>query len=158
MQHSSRLRLALVRACTLALAAAGTSSAWADTRDIPVPLQVIPAGQVITSALLQEKSFLVPPAAESRFVLTRLQAEGLTAKRALPAGKPIPLAFLKQHQDVVQGVPVEASFSAQGLVITTILVPLQSATEGDVIDARNTESGAIVKARVKPDGTLQVGE
>ena len=131
--------------------------AQADMRDIPVPASVIYAGDQIVPGSLLDKQFNVPDAAAANYVLSRPQIEGLYAKRTLIAGKPIPLAYLRLKENVVQGVLTRATFEKNGLSISTFLIPLQSASAGELIDARNPEYGRTIKALVMPDGSLQVG-
>ncbi len=133
------------------------AAAVAEMRDIPVPAAVVYAGDQIAQGMLVDKQFSVPAAAAGNYVLSRQQIEGLYAKRTLLPGKPIPLAYLKLKDMVVQGVLTKAIFEKNGLVISTFLIPLQSGAEGQFIDARNPEYGRTVKALVKSDGTLQVG-
>ena len=129
----------------------------ADMRDIPVPSAVIYSGDQILAGNLVEKPFSVPDAAARSYVLSRQQTEGLYAKRTLLPGKPIPLAYLKRRDSVVQGVLAKATFEKNGLRISTFLLPLQSGTEGELIDARNPEYGRTIKALVMSDGSLHVG-
>jgi flagellar basal body P-ring formation protein FlgA len=133
------------------------ASAVADTRGIPVPATVVYAGDQIVQGMLVDKQFTVPDAAVKNYVLLRRQVEGLYAKRTLLPGQPIPLAYLKLKDSVVQGVLTRATFEKNGLVISTYLIPLQSGIEGELIDARNPEYGRTIKALVKADGSLQVG-
>lgn len=132
-------------------------TAFADMRDIPVPAAVVYAGDQIVQGMLIDKPFSVPDAAAKNYVLMRRQIEGLYAKRTLLPGKPIPLAYVKLKDSVVQGALTKATFEMNGLVISTFLIPLQSGVAGDLIDARNPEYGRTIKAMVKSDGSLQVG-
>ncbi|MDP1701097.1 MAG: flagellar basal body P-ring formation chaperone FlgA [Aestuariivirga sp.] len=132
-------------------------TAFADMRDIPVPAAVVYAGDQIVQGMLIDKPFSVPDAAAKNYVLQRRQVEGLYAKRTLLPGKPIPLAYVKLKDSVVQGVLTKATFEMNGLVISTFLIPLQSGVAGELVDARNPEYGRTIKALVKPDGSLQVG-
>jgi flagella basal body P-ring formation protein FlgA len=132
-------------------------TASADMREIPVPAAVVYAGDQIVQGMLIDKPFSVPDAAAKNYVLMRRQIEGLYAKRTLLPGKPIPLAYVKQKDSVVQGVLTKATFEMNGLIISTFLVPLQSGVAGELIDARNPEYGRTIKALVKSDGSLQVG-
>jgi flagellar basal body P-ring formation protein FlgA len=132
-------------------------AAFADMREIPVPAAVVYAGDQIVQGMLVDKPFSVPDAAAKNYVLMRRQIEGLYTKRTLLPGKPIPLAYVKQKDSVVQGVLTRATFEMNGLVISTFLVPLQSGVAGELIDARNPEYGRTIKALVKSDGSLQVG-
>lgn len=132
-------------------------TASAGMLDIPVPAAVVYAGDQIVQGMLVDKPFSVPDAAAKNYVLQRRQIEGLYAKRTLLPGKPIPLAYVKQKDSVVQGVLTKATFEMNGLVISTFLVPLESGVAGELIDARNPEYGRTIKALVKSDGSLQVG-
>jgi flagellar basal body P-ring formation protein FlgA len=130
----------------------------AEMADIPVPLTTIEAGQKIENANLISKNFYVSDSAARLFVTTPTQAEGKIAKRALVTGKPISLSFLRLAGAVVQGAPTKVILEKDGLVITALLIPLQSGIAGQTIDARNPESGKIVKAIINADGSLQIGE
>jgi flagellar basal body P-ring formation protein FlgA len=134
-----------------------SATAQADMRDIPVPLAVIYSGDQVIQVNLVDRQFSVPDTAASNYVLSRQQVDGLYAKRTLLPGKPIPLAYLKHKDSVVQGVLTRATFEKNGLRISTFLIPLQSGTEGQLIDARNPEYGRTIKALVMSDGSLQVG-
>ncbi|MEQ1522444.1 MAG: flagellar basal body P-ring formation chaperone FlgA [Aestuariivirga sp.] len=147
----------LAAAVSLAASILASAAAIADMRDIPVPAAVVYAGDRIVQGMLIDKQFFVPDAAAKNYVLLRRQVEGLYAKRTLLPGKPIPLAYVKLKDSVVQGVLTKATFEMNGLVISTFLIPLQSGVEGELIDARNPEYGRTIKALVKSDGSLQVG-
>ena len=147
----------LATAVSLAASLLAPAAAFAEMRDIPVPAAVVYAGDQIVQGMLVDKQFSVPDAAAKNYVLLRLQVEGLYAKRTLLPGKPIPLAYVKLKDSVVQGVLTKATFEMNGLVISTFLIPLQSGVEGQLIDARNPEYGRTIKALVKSDGSLQVG-
>ena len=147
----------LAVAAMLAACSFMSAAAQADMRDIPVPASVIYPGDQIAPGSLVDKQFSVPDAAAANYVLSRQQIEGMYAKRTLIAGKPIPLSYLKLKENVVQGVLTRATFDKNGLSISTFLIPLQSGSAGELIDARNPEYGRTVKALVMPDGSLQVG-
>ena len=147
----------LAAAVSLAASFLTPAAAIAEMRDIPVPAAVVYAGDQIVQGMLVDKEFSVPDAAAKNYVLLRRQVEGLYAKRTLLPGKPIPLAYVKLKDSVVQGVLTKATFEMNGLVISTFLIPLQSGVEGQLIDARNPEYGRTIKALVKSDGSLQVG-
>ena len=154
MRHK---KYSLAVAASLAASIFAPVMAFADMRDIPVPAAVVYAGDQIVQGMLIDKPFSVPDAAAKNYVLLRRQVEGLYAKRTLLPGKPIPLAYVKLKDSVVQGVLTKATFEMNGLVISTFLIPLQSGVAGELIDARNPEYGRTIKALVKPDGSLQVG-
>ena len=152
-----RKKYVLATAVAVAASIFAPATAFADMREIPVPAAVVYAGDQIVQGMLVDKPFSVPDAAAKNYVLGRRQIEGLYAKRTLLPGKPIPLAYIKLKDSVVQGVLTKATFEMNGLVISTFLVPLQSGVAGELIDARNPEYGRTIKALVKSDGSLQVG-
>jgi flagella basal body P-ring formation protein FlgA len=133
------------------------AAALAGQQPIPVPGAVIYPGQAMDEAALVDKLFHVPEGSEGNFAISRSQLKGLYAKRALLPGKPIALSHLKPREAVTPGGPVRAVYDNGGVSITTLLVPLQAGAVGDYIDARNPQSGAIVKARIAENGTLEVG-
>lgn len=133
-------------------------NACASQQPLPVPAAVVYPGEPVDKAPLVDKLFTVPDKAAASYVLARSQLTGLVAKRPLLPGKPIPLSYLKPRDSILQGTPTKAVYQVQGLTITTTLIPLQAGSTGDLVDARNTEFNTVVKARVMPDGSLQVGE
>jgi flagellar basal body P-ring formation protein FlgA len=145
------MRLAVVAFLFLA------SGAQAGQRAIPVPSGLIAAGDRIRAEALVDKTFNVPDAAAKSFALERRQIEGLYAKRMLLPGKPVPLAAVKGREAVTQGALTPATYAANGLVISTYLVPQQSAAAGETISARNPAFGTLIKAKVMDDGSLAVG-
>ena len=54
---------------------------------------------------------------------------------------------------MLQGTPTRAIYSNGGVTISTLLIPLQAGSVGEIIDARNPQAGTIVKARVGEDGS-----
>jgi flagellar basal body P-ring formation protein FlgA len=145
------------RVASVALCLLLSHAAQAEELSIPVPAAVIYPGDEIAPSLLVDKTFSVPEPAAKNFVLNRKQIEGRAAKRMLFPGKPVPLSAIKLRDTVLQGQPTKAVVSSNGIVITTTLVPLQSAASGEVIEARNPDSGTILKALVLEDGTLKAG-
>jgi len=131
-------------------------NARAEMADIPVPLVTIEAGQKIEKSELASKSYYVSDVAARLFATAEAQVEGKVAKRALLVGKPISLSYLLTSGAVSQGAPTKSTLQRNGLVITTILIPVQSGFSGQIIDARNPESGRIIRAIVNTDGTLRI--
>lgn len=149
-----RLALGIASLASLAALAAAVQAA---EQMIPVPAAVIYAGEAMDEAALSDELFNVPEGAEGRFVIAREQLRGLYAKRALLPGKPIALSYLKPKEAVLKGIPTRATYSVAGVSISTLLVPLQTGSIGDIIDARNPEAGTTVKVRIGEDGALLVG-
>jgi len=143
--------------CTFAGFALAAAPALAELRSMPVPTVTIYPGDIVAANTIAEKQFSAATSGFGGFVLTREQLEGRMAKRTLLPGQPVPLAAVKLPDAVQQGVPVLAMFRAAGLTITTYLTPLRSAAAGNIVEARNPETGIVVKTMVQADGTLLVG-
>ena len=111
-----------------------------------------------SNALLNSPLFIFEVNWAKLFVLDRSQVEGRVAKRLLLSGKPIALAYLKNFGLVTQGVPTKVILKKGGLLITTMLIPMESGSAGQMIEARNPESGKIVQTLVDADGNLNIGE
>jgi flagellar basal body P-ring formation protein FlgA len=131
-------------------------AAWADMTEIPVPIVTVQAGEKIYSSSLKMKSFYVSDIAASLFATTKSEIDGRVAKRALLQGKPIALFYLKPIGLVEIGVPTKVTLESNGIAITALLVPVQNGVAGQIIDARNPDSGKVVKVLVTEDGQLQV--
>jgi flagellar basal body P-ring formation protein FlgA len=130
--------------------------AEAEMADIPVPIVTLQAGQRIIASDLKMKSFYVSDIAASLFVTSKSEIEGRVAKRALVQGKPIALFYLQPMGLVEIGVPTKVTMEKNGVAITALLIPIQSGVAGQLIEARNPDSGKIVKVLVTENGQLQV--
>jgi flagellar basal body P-ring formation protein FlgA len=124
--------------------------------EIPVPIATLQAGQRIGAADLSRKSFYVSDIAANLFVTSNSEVEGRVAKRALVRGKPIALFYLQPLGLVEIGVPTKVTIENEGISISATLIPIQSGVAGQLIDARNPESGKVVRVIVTEDGHLQV--
>lgn len=141
----------------MAIAAFATAPAQADLRPLPVPSLTLYPGDRISAEAMIDKVFTVNAANLQSYVIDIRQLEGKYAKRTLVAGQPIALTSIKERDAVQKGVAAPAVFETGGLVITTVLMPLESGAAGALIQARNIESGLTVQARVGGDGRLIVG-
>ncbi len=141
----------------MAIAAFAAAPALADLRPLPVPSLTLYPGDRISAETVIDKVFSVNAANLQSYVIDIRQLEGKYAKRTLVAGQPIALTSIKERDAVQKGVAAQAVFETGGLVITTVLMPLESGAAGALIQARNIESGLTVQARVSGDGRLIVG-
>ena len=130
--------------------------AIADVRNIPVPRITLYPGDAITDGVLLDKRFHMPGSSVSAYATTRGQLRGRLARRLLVTGKPIAITATRGAQVVRQGKPALARYVDDGLEISASLIPLQSAEAGETVDARNAETGFVVKTEVQEDGTLRV--
>ncbi len=142
---------------TLLVMALTGSQAAAEIRDLPVPAVTIYPNDIISGTLLVERRFRVTSTSLVGFATSRAGIVGKQTRRRLSAGKPIPLSALGTPLAVRRGATVSASYFEQGFSISTLLVALQDGSVGDVIDARNTSSGTLVRALVQSDGSVVVG-
>ncbi len=146
-----RAVLALVMALT-------AGSALADTRNLPVLAVTLYPGDAIDAQSVVFKAFTGNATIWKNYVTDRDSLSGMHAKHTLVAGAPIALTAIKLPDLVKRGVETRAVFSGAGLEITSLLMPLESGTAGDIIQARNPDSGLSLRATVMPDGSLRVGE
>ena len=132
----------------------------ANARDIvvPVPRITIYPGDVITNAMLVDKTFrgrdydAASVAASQRQVLV-----GKVARGTLLPNAPINHASVRDPYAVMQGQSAVVYFQQGSLVISTRATPLQAGSTGDVINLRNTESGTTIRGTVQADGSVRVG-
>lgn len=78
------------------------------------------------------------------------------ALRPLLAGQPIAADAVGEPRLVRRGEPVTLAFAAGGLVLETTGVARADGALGALIDVRNTRSGAVVAARVRGPGRVEV--
>lgn len=151
------MRRAWWRACLVVAGVALPVAACAETMSLPVPVRTIYPKDVIRKDDFIFKDYEVNDIARRNFVISLSQLEQQVAVRALPAGKPIPLRALRRAADVSKGQQTVARYIDSGIEIQGILVPEQDGVIGDVIRARNPETGVVLLARIADDGTLSVG-
>lgn len=132
------------------------ASACAESMSLPVPLRTIYPKDAVNMEDFTFKEYEVNDIARRNFLISLSQLKHQVAVRVLPAGRPVPLRALKRGADIVKGQQIVARYVSHGIEIQGILVPEQDGVIGDVIRARNPETGVILLSRVAPDGTLTV--
>jgi flagella basal body P-ring formation protein FlgA len=80
---------------------------------------------------------------------------GKTARRTLLPGQPIPKVAIREAYVVFQGKTVQVIFHSGTVTITGIALALESGGAGEMINARNPDSGIIIRGVVQPDGSLR---
>ncbi len=123
-------------------------------RTLPVPTVTIYPGDVISSAQLSERRFALQGGSVFD---TREAVVGKVARRTLLPGKPIALNAVREPHAVNLGGTAIAIFQAGGLTITSKVQPLKAGAVGEVIEARNIDSGKIITGTVQADGSIRVG-
>lgn len=142
---------------TLALlAGACTGHAMAAVRDLPVPTVTILPGQLIVPDQLTARAFQTSPRSLAGIATEAEQIVGREARRRLTAGRPVPLGSLGTPLAIRRGAPATAVYQEDGFSISTAAIALEDGAVGDVIDARATETGTVIKVEVQADGQLAV--
>jgi flagella basal body P-ring formation protein FlgA len=145
-------------ALTVAALAATAAAAFADMSGglLPVPAETIARGDTITAPKLTEKHFYYDRTRALAVITDPGEVIGKAARRTLRAGKPIPLNSVQPVRLVARGRPTQARFSAGNLVITATVLPQSDAGPGDLVRARNIDSGRTITGIVRADGTIEV--
>jgi flagella basal body P-ring formation protein FlgA len=148
-------RPARILAAALAIGAGMAGAAAAETQHLPVPKITLYPGDVIGAEVLTLKSFVT--GAELGPVTQTLEALiGKVARRTLIAGQPIPQTYVRARELIQKGKPIRVVFSDGGLTISSVAIPLQAGSAGDVLSLRNVDSGTVIKGIVGADGTVRV--
>ena len=135
---------------------AAAAPACAEIRDLPVPSATIYPDAVITGSQVVPRRFRVTETSTNGFVTDMAQVIGKQARRRLIAGKPIPLAAISAPFAVRRGGVVNATYAEDGFSISTSLVALSDGAAGEIIQARNPETGIVLQVAVNDDGTVSV--
>ncbi len=146
----SARRPLLLGAALLLLAGA----AQAGPRPLPTPARVIYPGERIADGMLSD----VKDYAELPYdvVWDRADLVGKVARRTLLPGRPIVAIAVELPRLVTMGTQVSISYQQDGLSIVTQAQALQNGTVGQVVQARNLDSGAVVTGTVQADGSIRV--
>ncbi|HWK15199.1 MAG TPA: flagellar basal body P-ring formation chaperone FlgA [Rhizobiaceae bacterium] len=135
---------------------AGAVAIAAAQQTVVVPTRVIYPGETLGADALEDVPFTNRPELLANVAVAQGEAQGKVAKRTLLPGRMIPVASLREPYAVEAGKPVQAVFSHGALVISLTAVPLQPGSVGEVIRARNIDSGVIFTGVVLADGTIRV--
>lgn len=140
----------------LLAADAAVASGDMSIRSLPVPVDTILPGEIITADRLTERQFKTTPRSLAGVATRVTEVVGRETRRRLLAGTPISLAGLSEPFAVKRGTVSSAVYREDGFSISTQVIVLADGVEGEVIDARATDTGAIIKVEVLPGGELQV--
>ncbi len=149
-----RILLRMGTAAGLSVLLAGAVLADDAASTFPVPKRTIYPGDTIT-----EDMITVKPAAQIKGVGALVtDAESLfgkTARRTLLPGQPIPRVAIREAYVVFQGKTVSVVFHSGTVTITGVAFALESGGAGEMISARNPDSGIVIRGIVQPDGSLR---
>ncbi|MBJ3778681.1 flagellar basal body P-ring formation chaperone FlgA [Acuticoccus mangrovi] len=151
-----RVVAGLAGAVLLALGSADMAGADTSGGLLPVPVETIAPGERITPGMLTEKHFYYDPDRPLSVMTDPTLALGKEARRTLRAGKPIPLNAFRTADLVRRGRPTEARFRMGNLTITATVLPQNDGGAGDLVQARNLDSGRLISGIVGMDGAIEV--
>jgi flagella basal body P-ring formation protein FlgA len=120
-----------------------------------VPQQIIYPGQEITFDMVKEVD-VVNPNLRPGYAKIVEEVEGFITKKTLLPGRTIPVSALREAYVIERGKNISMVFSNNSMVITAQGVALQNGGLGEVVRARNLDSGVIISGTVMQDGTLRV--
>jgi flagella basal body P-ring formation protein FlgA len=144
----------LILAVTLVF---GAAAAHGEDVVVAVPTVTIYPGDVIGDEQIIERAFAPGTLGKFAIAQDRTMLVGKVARRTLLPGKPIPLNGVKDPDVVSRGGSVLAIYKSGGLTISSVVQPLRAGGVGDIIEARNMDSGKIIRGAIQADGTLRVG-
>ena len=150
------MRILLRTGSTIALFLAVAGAVLADDAVAPIPVakQIIYPGDIITEDMITLK-----PATQIKGVgalVTNVESLiGKTARRTLLPGQPIPRVALREAYVIFQGKTVSVIFHSGTVTITGVAFALESGSAGELISARNPDSGIVIRGIVQPDGSLR---
>jgi len=129
----------------------------AETTPIPVPKNIVYAGQVISANVLRDR--IVPVSYVNRTnVFTRhSDVVGKVAKTTLVPARPIPTNYVTEPNAIQVNQRALMVFNSGNLSITAEVSPLNSAQAGQQVRARNIQTGVVVYGVAQEDGTILAG-
>ena len=120
-----------------------------------VPSDIIYPGQEISGDRIQVVE-VTNPNLSGDYARTSNEVIGMIAKSTLLPGRTIPVSALRVPFAMTRGSTVRLTFTLGSMTISAAGSPLTDAAVGDVIRARNLDSGVIVSGTVMADGTIHV--
>lgn len=152
-----------VELARLAIAVAGfaaallgvTQPAAAQMGFAVVPTAIIYPGEVISRSRVEEVEVTNPNLAGD-YARSIDEVDGLVSKKTLLPGRTISVSALRAPFAMTRGATVRLTFSIGNMTISAAGTPLADGSVGDVIRARNLDSGVIVSGTVMDDGTIHV--
>jgi flagella basal body P-ring formation protein FlgA len=151
-------KAAIRAALPLFLAVSSWSVAAADDLGVAVvPATIIYPGQEIDPGQLKLVNVTNPNLTQG-YARSIDQVQGMITNRTLLPGRTIMLSALRRPFTVKRGDKAMLIYDNGTLRITASGTPLADANTGDLIRARNTDSGVIISGTVMADGTILVAQ
>ncbi|GGD99373.1 flagella basal body P-ring formation protein FlgA [Rhizobium sp. BK591] len=120
-----------------------------------VPTTIIYPGDILSASQLQEVEVTNPNLAGD-YAKSVSQVEGMVSKRTLLPGRTISVSALREAYTVTRGSSIRLVFTLGAMTISAAGTPLEDGSTGQVVRARNMDSGVIVSGTVLADGTVHV--
>lgn len=137
-----------------ALSLAGVS-AIAQVPVALVPTRIIYPGEMISPDQVKPVE-VTNPNISGGYASSIAEIEGMISKQTLLPGRTIPISALRAPSLVTRGENVRLVFKIGSMTLSAAGTPMQDGVMGDLIRARNIDSGVIVSGTVMKDGTVQV--
>jgi flagella basal body P-ring formation protein FlgA len=148
---------ALLAAVSLCMFAAwGAVAGETDDMPLPVPRLTIYPGDTIEADKLDDRMFVARTVTRGAVFEAREPVVGKVASKTLLPGRPIPVNAVREPYAVTQGKTAMLIYRTDGLTITSSAMALQNGSIGDLVSARNLDSGLVVRGTVQPDGSVRV--
>jgi flagella basal body P-ring formation protein FlgA len=159
LANTKKLGKAAIRAVLpLFLAVSSWSVAAADDLGVAVvPATIIYPGQEIDAGQVKTVDVTNPNLTQG-YARSVDQVQGMITNRTLLPGRTIMLSALRRPFTVKRGDKAMLIYDNGTLRITASGTPLADANTGDLIRARNTDSGVIISGTVMADGTILVAQ
>ncbi|MCA1441204.1 flagellar basal body P-ring formation protein FlgA [Ensifer sp. IC4062] len=153
--NGSSFRVRSVALATTLTALLSPATVFAEWPTAVIPKQTIYPGEMLDESLVEVVDVTNPDLTDG-YVRSIEEIEGKVTKRTLLPGRVILASALRDQYAVERGSTVRLVFNNGGLTITAAGSPLQDAAVGELIRARNIDSGVIVSGTVMADGTIHV--
>jgi len=120
-----------------------------------VPTAIIYPGETIAAGQLQEVE-VTNPNLSGGYAKSIDEVQGMISKRTLLPGRTISVSALREPYTVTRGSQIRLVFNIGNMTISAAGSPLEDGSTGQVIRARNMDSGVIISGTVLADGTIHV--
>ncbi len=121
---------------------------------LPAVKVIVYPGDTITAEMIVLKP--APQTFGLGAIVTEKQSlVGRIARRTLLPGRPIPKNAIREPYAVQQGKTVPLIFQSGTITISGVALALESGSAGEVVNARNPDSGIVIRAVIQADGSLR---
>ena len=131
----------------------GVSTTFAQPTAV-VPNAIIYPGQTISADMVREVE-VINPNLRPGYAKVVIEVDGMVTKRTLLPGRIIPVSVLREAYIIERGKIVSLVFQSGNMLLRAQAVALQNGMMGEVIPARNIDSGITVSGIVMQDGSLR---